>query len=204
MFKMKKISLVALGAATLFMAPAVVHADQTIDTRDANTTATVEIDGAPTDIGTLSLDSAPVLDFGNVDTGKVDGPTFSQGSLASEDGLTVTNTTDINNWKVKVSMATPFLNEEGDKLAAAELHFNKERMNVISNGDGDPSVSSGVQIDEKNKTYILSGRLNHNTKTATGTHELRFNDNAVSLVGPVDTPSGVYTATLNWDLEQAE
>lgn len=207
MFKMKKMSLVALGAATLFMAPAVVHADETgVQTTDTTTTttATVDIDGETPVEEVLSLDSAPTLNFGKVNSAEESGTKFTKGSVAAEDTLQVTNTKNMSKWQVHVSMVEGFKSGDDKLLPDTDLTFNSAGMSLISESKEQLLIHDGVQVDEENSTPVFSSYRQDDAPIATGTHALHFNDDAVTLRSPVGAPAGVYTATIKWDLQQPE
>jgi len=195
MFKMKKISLVALGAATLFMAPAVVHADET-----GEKTASVTLGEQP---GSIQLVSAPDIEFGETENFPIaeQVTVYSKGTGAP---LTVANSRNLAQWNVKVS-ATPF-EGNGSQLSGAELDFmtagvDHDRQNM----GNEVKFHYGTLIPSDGDNHlIMSSNAGGDKSAATGTNSLNFGEGAIKLTTPGGYPGGTYTAQVNWDLEPGE
>ncbi|MFC6295011.1 WxL domain-containing protein [Lactiplantibacillus daoliensis] len=196
MFKMKKMSLVALGAATLFMAPAVVHA---AEPTELDTPATVNIEG---EVGSIYLKSAPELEFGTVDNVS-ETNTFTVPNKGKGKHLTVLNTKDIEGWTVNVSM-TPFMGNN-IQWKGAQLDF---KTNDVSSDRTDDQATvqtnpASIMAEDGEKTLLLSSSESGKMAAKGETH-LYFNDNAVDLTGRGGYPAGEYAARVYWDLEHGE
>jgi len=205
----KQMSLIALGAATLFMAPTVVHANDGVPTEKTGT-ATFAVgkdglkskdDGTDPDPepggGNFKIEQAPVLNFNKMT--HVDTP---RGVQSTDGNLKVDNTKGVKQWNVKVKTEGFSLVGEKEIVKGAEIQFLNADVTLASGTTGPLPEYNANQVlrDNGNQIKILSGIQGTN-----GVYEVNIGGgNAFLTLRSHEYPEGDHTADMVWTLEVGE
>lgn len=196
----KQMSLIALGAATLFMAPTVVHADEGTNRGTKQSDASVNIEDVPGKVNNIR--SASEFSFDTVSNQSV--KSIMDTKLSNEAWVKVEINESDKGWSLGVNR-TSFIrtNDEGEKIE--ELGTEKLLFNA------GPKISSPVNEENKPVSYTIpqyySGEITSNShevikaeKHSVGAHLLVFPVNAAQLNIPKYFPAGTYTSKITWTL----
>jgi len=190
----KQMSLIALGAATLFMAPTVVHAkvnDTGSNTVDSE--AKVRIDNSTTE--NLHLVSAPDIDFGSISNNHAE---FTSTNDVT-DSLTVRNPKG-ESWSLSVSASVlnPNISTNGDPIENAVLNFGAPGVSKVGENHFDYTA--------KPVTQTVANAIGHTGATImkyTGDEAGEYAANykgEVSLKIPKWARPGDFNSSLTWTL----
>jgi len=190
MIKIKQMSLVALGAATLFMAPTVVHAD---DDSDSQASVTLQ------DTGYNQITSAPDLNF-NVTNNKMGNDPMTQATLEKDVKVEVDIKESEQGWNLDVSRSS----FEGKTDHAIGKTFKGEELSLLETGKeqkGPGVAHSETPSYEMGEIFINNPRsILTATGHSVGTHSLNFAKDGIELKVPMYYPSGKYESTVLWTL----
>jgi len=194
----KQMSLIALGAATLFMAPTVVHAE---NSRGAKTPIS---DITITDVGQNEITSAPEFKFGS----KSNFDDTRDIRIGGVDDLEVTIQESETPWDLTVKR-TPFSTEKGGTLKATS---GKEEVLQIMGGNSSVALTlpeNGYEHNNPTTSLLPEGMMTINNSPqsiltasghSVGIHKLSFKNGSIRLDVPNYSPAGHYTSTITWAL----
>lgn len=183
----KQMSLIALGAATLFMAPTVVHAAADTGTVK-NRVAEVGIVDDPT--GENVITKAPSITFNSVSNKLVQNATLQ----TATDSLEVKIGETASDWEVHVGM-TEFKTNEGWNLKHSGLYLDGTLVSSQKYTNSIPNhYNDGLTTDGSNIVMDSVG-------PSLGTHTMTVGSGAMlEKIQPL-APKGIYKSTLVWTLQ---
>ena len=199
----KQMSLIALGAATLFMAPTVVHA-AVLDGGSQEGTSNATVNISDVQDGQNVLLSVPTIEFGKI-TNNLAGPIETEATKIT-DPLKVDIKKTTPDWQVMLK-ATNF--SSGGKatrvMTGTTLYMTGEVNTEYKKAPQKPSHSAvNLNVGTSDKQPVLTA-----TDASIGVYTL---DSAVMDGGPANIslnnipgwmPDGLYTSTFTWTLENA-
>ena len=189
----KQMSLIALGAATLFMAPTVVHAamNEGPQTDTMTSDADVEVENSKQ---SLFLVAAPDVHFGKVSNYKNSNAPISATATQIDNNLTVRNPKG-ERWRLNVA-ATSFKGTNGT-LEGAKLNFNAGTVSRTDENhypyDTLPTANAVSNVNNQ------GGEIMRYSGTEAGEYKVDHSQN-VKLEIPKWSPKGTYESKITWTL----